>query len=396
MKKNMSCIDVFKKYYAFDKLPQDNKYYDLKRSNYESMKLAYEQNDILLKSFPIRATIQTTDFCNLNCIMCQIHSQRDRHKLQSMKKADFDLFVEKLFPYLVEVHPTNIGEPLTSEWFEYLCDKIVEYGVLLDLTTNGTLLTEKIAYKILPNLLDVKISFDGIKKETFERIRRNADYDLVIRNINNLLKIRDIVNPKGSITLQMTVFDFNYQELLDIIRFARDKGINRVKAYHVFAYSEEINKHSPFNNLSQFEETRIAAINLAKELNIDLEMSEPPNYSNDTSNLIYQKCRFPWSECWIDSDGNVYPCHTHNNRILGNIYTSDIESIWNSNQTTKLRKSLIDNDKECICTNCGMNYIKYDENQPVPYDTDAYLFKKNLDTNATRWSSRNRQFLLSR
>jgi radical SAM protein with 4Fe4S-binding SPASM domain len=312
-----------------------------------------------------------------------------------MKKNDFDRVVEQLFPYLVEIHPTNIGEPLVSEWFEYLCDKVVEYGVLLDITTNGMLLDERKIYKILHNLLDIKISFDGIKKDTFERIRKNSNYDIVVKNIDNLLKIREKEKSRGTVTLQMTLFNFNYLELIDVIKFAYRNGIDRVKAFHVFSYSSDMDKFSLFNNLERFEETRIASISLANELNIILEMSEPDN--GEIQDLIRQKCRLPWGECWIDSDGEVYPCHSHNSISLGNCLFSDFLSIWNSDYNKKLRKSLVDGSMETICTKCGMNFIKYDENQAVPYDKSGYLHGlSDYIADSVKWSNRSKQFLLRR
>jgi len=395
MGKNMQYIDVFSKYYAFDKLPKNNKYYSLKKENYLLAKELYLNGDVEAKAFPIRATVQTTDFCNLKCIMCQIHSQREKHKLQFMKKNDFDIVVEKLFPYLVEIHPTNIGEPLLSDWFEYFLDKVIEYGILLDITTNGTLLDEKKINKILSNLLDIKISFDGIKRETFEKIRKGADFNIVVNNIDKLLKAKAGSESRGTITLQMTLFDFNYHELLDIIKFAKNKGIDRVKAYHVFSYSEEVNKFSLFNKLEQFEEIRISAIGLADELNIALELSEPIN-DNGTKDLISQKCRLPWTECWIDSDGKVYPCHSHEGLDLGNIYDTNFDAIWNSENTKMIRKSLLNDNIKSICNNCGMNFLKYNENQPVPYNKDGYLYNVCSKPESIRWSSRSKQFFVRR
>lgn len=394
----MSCIDVFEKYYSFAKLPTDNKFYNLKKENYELVKKLYTENATELPTYPLRATIQTTDFCNLNCIMCQIHSQRDKHKLQSMKKADFDLFADKLFPCLVEVHPSNIGEPMISEWFDYLCDTAIEYGVLLDITSNGTLLTEKKIHKILPNLLDIKISFDGVQKYTFERIRKNADYDVVVRNIDNLLRLRETEKSKGTVTLQMTVFNFNFRELPDLICFAKDKGVDRVKAYHVHSYSDDINKYSLFNDLQQFEEVRLQAIELAEQLDIELELSEPEVENNATMDLIAQKCRLLWAEWFIDSDGAVYPCHTHSYIPLGNIFQDTPKEVWNSEYAIKLRKTPTDNAvcNDVICRNCGMNYLKHDENQPVPYNKSDFLFNTSAENEPVKWNKRNKQFLINR
>jgi pyrroloquinoline quinone biosynthesis protein E len=311
-----------------------------------------------------------------------------------MKKEHFDMIAEQLFPHLIEIHPTNIGEPLMSEWFEYLCDKAVEYGVLLDITTNGMLLNESKIYKILHNLLDIKISFDGIKKETFEKIRKGSNYDTVVKNIDNLLKIRNKEKAAGTVTLQMTLFNFNYTELPEVIKLAHGKGIDGVKAYHVFSHSDETDKLSLFNNLEQFEEIRITGINLANELNIKLEISEPDN--GTTQDLISQKCRLPWGECWIDSNGEVYPCHSHNHISYGNVYSADFQSVWNSGYAKELRMSHIDANIKTICGNCGMNFVKHDENQAVPYDKSGYLHNFNGAAGSVKWSSRSKQFLLGR
>ena len=392
----MGYIDVFSKYYAFSKSPKDNKYYELKKANYDRAVDAFRNNETEFGCKPFRATLQTTDFCNLNCIMCQIHSQRDKHRLQKMSRQQFDIIAEKLFPYLVEVHPTNIGEPLMSEWFDYLCDKAVEYGVLLDITSNGTLLNERNIRKILPNLLDIKISFDGIQKSTFERIRKNADFDAVKRNLDLLLDLRSRYGSNGSVTLQMTMFDFNYNELPDIIKFAKSRGVDRVKGYHVHSYSSEIDKYSPFNNLADFEQIRRLSIQLAEDLDIALELSEPPNSTSKPTGLVPQKCRLPWGECFIDSDGEVYSCHTHGHHSMGNIYHRQVSEIWDGEYALFLRKSLIDSSIHSNCSNCGMNYMKIDENQPVPYNLSGFMHDAEPSSGEIRWSSRNKQFLLNR
>jgi hypothetical protein len=81
----MPYVDLFSKYYSFDKLPQDNKYYSLKKDNYEKANQAYDNNCIELQSFPIRALIQTTDFFFFFYIMSQLHSQLVKHTLRSLK-----------------------------------------------------------------------------------------------------------------------------------------------------------------------------------------------------------------------------------------------------------------------------------------------------------------------
>lgn len=395
--KAMHEVDVFEKYYSFDKLDKGNPYFEVKKQNYLLTKEEYSLGKYELKSLPLRATIQTTDYCNLKCIMCQIHSQRERHSLKQMSKNGFDQIVRKLFPTLIEAHPTNIGEPLISPWFDYLCEKCKEYGVLLDITSNGTLLSEERIIEILPCLLDIKISFDGFKKDTFESIRKGADYETVIKNIKTFIHYRDIFSSSATITLQMTLFDFNYKELSDIIKFAKEIGVNKVKAYPAFSYSEEIDKVSLMNSLDLFSEYRSYCIDLAKRIGMPLSIAEPPAEKNDdTEYLIHQKCRLPWAECFIDYDGMVYPCHSHNNRTLGDIFNCSEYDVWNSSYAQSIRKVLLSgNQKNTICDNCGNNYVRLNIAQSVPYNKDDYLFYKTGDKKI-HWGNRYKQFLLNR
>lgn len=391
-------VDVFKRYYSFDNLDKCNPYYAVKERNYMRAKEEYFAGHIGLQSLPLRATLQTTDYCNFNCIMCQIHSQRGNHKLKQMPVSGFERIVRELFPTLIEVHPSNIGEPLLSPWFPYLCEKCKEYGVLLDITSNGSMLTESVIMSILPVLLDIKISFDGIKKETFERIRRGSDYDAIVKNITQFIRLRNALSSRATITLQMTLFDFNYKELPGIIKFAKELGVDKVKAYPVFSYTESIDKVSFMNALGDYTEFRSQCFSLANELNIPLALAEPPAKGEGWINqdLFYQKCRLPWAECFIDYDGAVYPCHSHNCKALGNIYSDSSINIWNSEYARSIREGLVSSNlQNTICEKCGNNYIRMNNEQTVPYNRDDYLFNKTGDQ-SIHWGNRYKQFHLNR
>lgn len=391
-------IDVFERYYSFSKLNQNNPYFERKKQNYLAVKEAYFSDKFDLTTLPLRVTVQTTDFCNLNCIMCQIHSQKEKHTLRQMSKSNFDGIVKTLFPTLMEVHPTNIGEPLISPWFDYLTEKAFEYGVLLDITSNGTLLTDEKIKKILPALLDIKISFDGAKKETFERIRKGADFDRVVQNIKNFVRLRNASGSQATVTLQMTLFNINYTELPDVIRLAKDLCVDKVKAYHVFSYSPEIDRFSLMNNLDDFEKVRSESIELAKKIGMNVSINESLSgkQMETVPKLVHQKCRLPWAEAFIDFDGEIYPCHTHNHKSYGNIFCSSAESVWNSPYAQDLRNALVRGKTEnTICFNCGNNFVRVDKDASVPFNKDDYLFNKTGDKNIN-WGKRCKQFLLNR
>lgn len=55
--------------YSIELLDSHNPYYELKVKNYDYCIQNYEANS-KLNYYPLRATIQTNETCNLKCIMC--------------------------------------------------------------------------------------------------------------------------------------------------------------------------------------------------------------------------------------------------------------------------------------------------------------------------------------
>ena len=137
------------------------------------------------KPGPWRITFDTNpDDCNLRCIMCEDHSpysttQPDRRKAGLPKRRmDIGLIRRVLEEArgtpLREIIPSTMGEPLLYRHMDEIIDLCVEYGVMLNLTTNGTFPKKGArawAERIVPVTSDVKISWTGSTKEPQEKIR---------------------------------------------------------------------------------------------------------------------------------------------------------------------------------------------------------------------------------
>ena len=378
-----------KNYLNFDKLDPDHRFFESKKTNLLSLKQHYDQKQHLLDSFPARITLQTTEHCNLHCIMCA-KRRRSPHLLHMDKKL-FTKVARELFPYLVELHPTNIGEPLCSPWFSLLCKTMADYGVLLDMTTNGTLLTRQNIAQILPILADMKISFDSISKKTFEDIRQGANFDKVCSNIDLITEMRmeNSYRNKPSITLQTTLMRKNYQELPEIIHFAHEKGVDRIKAFHLFSYSQQMD--SECIEPQEYEKIHKDALLLGKKLNIDLEIAEP-SQNFDLNNLTARLCPLLWAETFIDVDGSVYPCHSHGGDSMGNLSTQNFQKIWNSPLYQELRLQMSASAPIWHCKSCGMLYEKKQKNQAIPFDFTNFQSNHTYESDEIRWSSRMKQF----
>jgi MoaA/NifB/PqqE/SkfB family radical SAM enzyme len=350
---------------------------------------AMRSGDVELDALPSKVTFQTTDCCNLTCPHCQIPKHR---KSMSMPEAMLDLLAATLLPDLIELHPTNLGEPFAWRHFRRLCGMLAEYGVVLDLTTNGTLLDRERIEWIAPIARDVKVSFDGATAATFERFRLGASFDDVCANVRALVaRLRRTRSRRPVVALQMTLMRDNVDELPALVRLAHVLGADRVKAYHVFSFDDATREQSLVADLQHYEQQVLPlALAVGAELGVDLQLAEPSG--GDPAGLKRRRCFLPWHETWVDVDGAVLLCHSHGGEIAGRL--DDFHAAWNGALYQSVRRGLVAGEPVAACAGCGMSLDKQEEHEPVPFDPDAFIDGAEGDA-PIRWSGRMRPFELA-
>lgn len=148
--------------------------------------------------------LQVTQNCNLRCEYCS-YSGKYNTRSHSNKRMDFSI-AKKGIDYLVKHSMDNPkiilgfygGEPLLE--FELIKD-CVEYikkiakgkEVGFSITTNGTLLTDKVIDFLVENQFILTISMDG-PKEIHDKSRlfvnsKKGSYDILMYNLNKILKL---------------------------------------------------------------------------------------------------------------------------------------------------------------------------------------------------------------
>ncbi|MDP2314358.1 MAG: radical SAM protein [Pseudomonadota bacterium] len=342
----------------------------------------------IVQGLPVKITLQTTDACNLDCPHCQIPRSQ---KKPSMSERVLDRVVEELFPTLIELHPTNLGEPFMWRHFERLCREMAHHGVLLDLTTNGTLLDDRRINWVRPIARDLKVSFDGATAATFERLRRGAIFAEVCANVRALVA----ATPPGVVALQMTLMRSNFREVPALVRLAADLGVSRVKAYHLFSFRPELDAESMVGESEAWPPVLAEALREGERLGVTLQCAEPAGRSDDVGPAA---CHLPWHETWIDLDGAVLPCHSHGGDTAGNLLDAPFLTAWNGSLYRGIRKAFAADKPTWHCEGCGMNCTKSSEHAPVPYDHESFLSPEGrgaMPASPVRWSARMRQFDLT-
>jgi radical SAM protein with 4Fe4S-binding SPASM domain len=172
-------------------------------------------------SFPLDVIAESSNVCNLRCSMC---FQVDKD-LPIAKTTKVPFMSMELFKKIVDECADNglpalklswRGEPMLNKNFPKMLRYAKSKGILeVTSLTNATLMDEAMCREIVAGELDqLVISIDGFTKETYEKIRVGADYDLVVNNLRTLLRVRGR-SWKPFIRLQYTQSAVNRHETQD-------------------------------------------------------------------------------------------------------------------------------------------------------------------------------------
>lgn len=183
-----------------------------------------------VSAFPIDVIAETANACNLSCQMCFHAKDSD---LQVTETTSTSVMSMDTFKKVVDECAANglpalklswRGEPMLNKKFSEMLRYAKSKGILeVTSLTNATLMSDAVCREIISAPLDqLVISMDGLTKETYEKIRVDADYDVVMSNIETLLRLRN-GESKPFIRIQYTESALNSHETADFYEYWKDK-----------------------------------------------------------------------------------------------------------------------------------------------------------------------------
>ncbi len=166
--------------------------------------------------------IEPTYTCNLRCIQCHV-------SYQQLSEARLEPnFIKNLRG--LEGRWVSFGynyEPMAHPQFADIIEGLCALNMKLDLITNGTLFTPRVIDRLCDaDWRSVVISFDGIRKETYERIRRRADYETTLARIGAFKQA--VTNPDAYFAVNYTLMRSNLDELEEAVAFWEGMGMDHL------------------------------------------------------------------------------------------------------------------------------------------------------------------------
>ena len=263
-----------------------------------------------LEGTPIKATLELTPLCNMNCRMCYIHhSQSEATESAGVKPGEY---WENLIPEMKELGILFValigGEPFLYPGLQSLYEKLYKNGFYINITTNATLLSEKIPewlISIPPRYMTV--SLYGASDNTYEKVTGNPrGFTQTIKGLEGLLQA------KIPVKLNYVIVPENKNDLDAVFKIKEKYHLPILATSYCFPQTRR-KKKSAYVRLSAgecaAEELHIAKLNKPDKYQKWIYYLAERNYKQDTvKHTERMYCHAGRSTFWISWKGDMMPC----------------------------------------------------------------------------------------
>lgn len=285
-------------------------------------------------SFPLYIMLEQTYSCNLKCPSCIHGFPEDK----------------KVFNPSVKIMPRELFERVVLEGEENDCPSLAfhvndEPLIVPDLpdriafakkhkfmdllvTTNGTLLTPKLAKELIDGgVTRILFSIDAATSETYDVVRPGlkGGFEKVWKNINELIEIKE-----------------KYNLVLPAVRASFVESRNNQHEAEMFV--------EKFSELADYVE--IQAFSSYYDRNKDL-------IPDNARKIDKYLCSSPWRELIVRADGSVLPCCSFYGYEIGvgNVYETSLKEIFQGEFVQKLRQEFKEGEyRLSACQTCADSF----------------------------------------
>lgn len=271
--------------------------------------------------------VEITNICNLNCSFCS----KDNLKKKEMSLQEFDKVLSKIRQYTDTIYLHVKGEPLLHSKLEEILTLTKKYKVNVRITTNGTLLKEKLnTLQKYDNIRQINVSLhsENNKANYFEDVFSTCT--TLSKNIPIVYRIWLLDN-------------YNIDKLSTTI-------VDKI----IFYYKLD----------NSFKQKVLDNKNIKIVDNIYLDKDNKFNWPDNLENNLKKTgtCLGTRSHIGILVDGTIIPCCLDSKGLLklGNIFTDDLDEIFKSKKFLDIHNGFLNNKlTNNLCKNCSFRNLKF-------------------------------------
>ncbi len=330
----------------------------------------------VMRAWPVIVKVDISPLCNLQCTVC-VHAspassgsedlKGQRFKAdQKMSLAQFKRITDEVSGKSMAISLYYLGDPLVHPDLDAMCRMARDAKLNSHVSTNFSfnLSDERIRSIVQSGLTHLTVCVDGLSQDKYERTRVGGRLPVVLDNLERLLQCRRQLKQKyPKVEVQYIKFQHNVDELEGALAYFAKLGVDQVTDYW-----GELHNYTDLN---------------------------PGKYEvfRPKKRKRLPQCLWPHFSIQLKYNGEVIPCCNYrqglqynpkaDSRVVGNVFTSSLWSVWNSPAYQSLRRFV--SNPERVATEPGLTKT-FCDGCPSLFDTD---FKSKIFVGSQhRWEDR--------
>jgi len=294
------------------------------RANLPVKWAAYEAGLTHGPFFPDRLYVESTNYCNLRCVMCPTGIGVIQRPKGYMAMELFRRIIDEVAPHAPAIVLHSWGEPMMHPELFEMVRYARERDLWVETSTNITLLTEERIRRLLASgMSQLYLAMDGVTRATYEGVRVGASFDKVMRNVERLLELKRETGSRLRIVLQIIAMSETRDEVREFVSRWTRPEVDQVNVKHLDTWGDQVEA--------------ISAHAIARET--------PP---------VRRPCPNLWYHGYIFWDGSLVSCERDYDikTPLGNV-KDGVLAAWHGPRMRALREKHVRGDYSApACAHC--------------------------------------------
>lgn len=308
---------------------------------------------------PALGTIMVTYRCTFHCAMCDMPLKAAEKSKEGEKEFDTARFMEIIAEFS-DLGVPGIGftggEPLLRDDIFDLLAETRRRGMIAHLNSNGWLLGEKQAQRIIDIGVDsINISLDGATAATHDRIRRTpGSYERAVNAVERLVSLKNKLGSHVRIKTVAVLNSANIDEVPQMLELGRSLGTDCIELIPMQPFAGKIQMGTEENGLLEKVDALVESLLNGNLHGVAIENSPAhlklfrKSFAGRPSPI---RCSAGYNSLAVDCYGNVFPCVPWINwgKTTGKLSLASLKKIWNSSAYQQER------EKIGRCRDCFLN-----------------------------------------
>ncbi len=290
------------------------------------------------------AYLETTNYCNLDCVFCNRREVVNQKNLKHMSLENWDRVLNTLSNHPInEAKLMGLGEPFFHPNYEVITKRFKETfpnAFVISATNLQYKVTPKF-FKAVDNLDLLYLSIDGFEK-TYEEARPGSKWTRLLQSLDDIELMYKDYNPK-------TRFEINFVATPDTIGSL--ESVYKLSKSYKFITDIRINLAQWWGESEKLE------IDYGSEYLKNLIKFR--DKVKGKSIWDFKDCFWPKNGIYMTVDGSLKVCCMNTSTLpVGNIFFDDLDNIRSNSKLREIRDDLIENKQDNPhCQNCSYKVL---------------------------------------